>query len=434
MKVELKDLSETRKQLAVAFEATEIDQELKRVTGQFQRQVRIRGFRPGKAPVPIVQKHYGKEIARELTNAVVSRAYRDGVKESGLDVLHVVDVDEPAIASGAPAEIKITLEVNPSIQLPDYKGLPVTAGDTSVKDEEIDAVIENLRRERAEFSTVEREAAAGDYVKFGFEGRMGDQPIKEIVKERPIYGEMPQTWEEAGSEEGLLPGLGRHLIGMKAGDKKEVQIDFPDKFQVPELAGKTGAYAVTVQEVRERKLPELDAGFLKLQQVETVEALREEVRKSLALRKESDDRASQRRQAADALAAKVEFPIPETLVEGETQGLLRQIVEQNVRRGVPEEELEKNKEEIFATARKAAIERTKVRMLLLKVAEAEKIKVEREDINRALYAEAMRSNQRPEKLVKQLEKDRERLQAIHQNIVVDKALDFLVREASVSQP
>jgi len=158
------------------------------------------------------------------------------------------------------------------------------------------------------------------------------------------------------------------------------------------------------------------------------------VRKSLALRKEGDDRAAQRRQAADALAAKIEFPIPETLVEGETQALLRQIVEQNVRRGVSEEELEKNKEEIYATARKAAIERTKIRMLLMRVAEAEKIKVDREDVNRALYAEAARSNQRPEKIAKELKKDREKLQMIQQNILVDKALDFLVAQATVSQP
>lgn len=434
MKVEIKDLSETRKQLAVAFESSEVEQEFKRVTNQFARQVRIRGFRPGKAPAPIVQKHYGKEIAQELKQAVVGRAYRDGVKESGLDVLHVVDVAEPKIESGSPAEITITLEINPTIDLPDYKGLPVAAGDTTVKEEEIDDVIENLRRERAEFETVERDAVAGDYVKFGFEGRMGGQPIKEIVTDRPIYGEMPQTWEEAGSEEGLLPGGGKHLVGMKAGDKKEVEITFPEKFQVPQLAGKTGNYVINVQEVRERKLPELNEDFLKLQEVTTVEELREQVRKSLTTRKEGDDRAAQRRQAADAFAAKVDFPIPESLVESETQGLLRQIVEQNVRRGVPEDELEKNKEEIYATARKAAIERTKIRMLLLRLAEAEKIKVERDDINRALYTEAVRSNQRPEKVAKQLEKDRDRLQMIQQNILVDKALDFLVAQGTVSQP
>ena len=137
-------------------------------------------------------------------------------------------------------------------------------------------------------------------------------------------------------------------------------------------------------------------------------------------------------QATEVLASRVEFPIPETLIEGETDALLRQLVEQNLRRGVPQEELEKNKEELYASARKAAIERTKVRLLLLRVAEAEKIQVERDDISMALYREASRNNQKPEKLAKELEKDRGRVQALHENILVDKALDFLVSKATVT--
>jgi trigger factor len=191
---------------------------------------------------------------------------------------------------------------------------------------------------------------------------------------------------------------------------------------------------VNVQEVRQRVLPELDDAFLQSQQVASLDELKERIKQSLVQRKESEDRADRRRQVAEALAGKVEFPIPETLIDSETEVLLRQLVEQNVRRGVPQEELEKNKEEIYATARKTAIGRTKVRMLLARVAEAEQMKIERDDINRALVREAMRSGQRPEKLVKELEKDRDRLQALQHNVLIDKALDFLVDRATVSTP
>ena len=418
--------------MLVAFEAAEIDQELNRVTGDFARHARIPGFRPGRAPAAMIRKRYEKEIEKELKQAVVSRAYRDGIKEAKLEVLNIVDVAEPTIAAGTPAEVEITVEVQPTFELPAYTGLEVKAANTSVSDEEIDKVIEGLRSERAEFKTVERAAATGDYVKFGFEGKIGDQSIAELVPDRPIYGTMPNTWEEAGSEEGLLPGAGKHLIGMKAEDKKDVEIAFPEGFQVPVLAGKTGQYVFTVLEVRERVLPEVDEAFLKLQSVDSVEALREQIRNSLKARKEADDRAEQRHQAADALAAKVEFPIPESVIDGETDSLLRQLIESNLRRGIPQEELEKNKEELYASARKAAIGRAKIRLLLLRVAEAEKLKVEREDFNEVIYREALRSNQRPEKLVKQLEKDRDRVAALHQSILVDKALDFLVTKATVT--
>lgn len=433
MKVELKDLSETRKQLAVAFEAAEVDQELQKVTGDFVRHARIPGFRPGRAPVAMVHKRYEKEIAKELKQAVVSRAYRDGIKESGADVIQVVDVPDADITAGTPAQIIITVEINPTFDVPEYKGLPLKAGDVSVTSEEVDRVIENLRREKAEFKTIDRAAETGDYVKFAFEGKVDGTAIAELVPDRPIFGAMPQTWEEAGAEEGLLPGAGKALVGLKAGDKQDVQIAFPEKFQVPQLAGKTGDYTFTIQEVRQRILPEIDEAFLKLQKVATIEELREQIEKSVVARKQQEDRGSRRRQALEALSAKVEFPIPESLIEGETSNLLQQIVEQNVRQGVPEEELEKNKEEVFATARKAAIERVKSRMLLARVAEAEKLEVTRDDINRVLHMQAMRSGQRPEKFVKELQKDRDRVRALQQDILLDKALDFLVDKATVSE-
>ncbi len=432
MKIELKDLSETRKQLVVAFEAAEVDQELNRVTGDYAKHARIPGFRPGKAPAAVVRKRFEKEIAADFKQAVVSKAYRDGLKETGVEVVNIIDVPEVTINAGAPAEIAITVEVQPKFDLPEYTGLPIKAADTAVKDEEVDAALDNLRRERAEFKTVERSAEASDYVKFGFEGRLGDQKIAELVADRPIYGTMPSTWEEAGAEEGLLPGVGKQLIGMAAGQTKDVEVTFPEKFAVEVLAGKTATYAVTVQEVRQRVLPEIDEAFLKLQGVETVDQLREEIRKSLTMRKTAEDHAERRRQVADALASRAQFPIPESMIDSESDSILRQLIEQNMRRGEPQEELEKSKEELYATARRAAIERTKIRMLLTRVAEAEKIKIERDDINRAIYREAQRANQKPEKIAKELEKDRDRIAVMHQNILVDKALDFLVAKASVS--
>lgn len=432
MKVELKDISETRKQLVVALEAAEIDQELNRVTGEFVSQARIPGFRPGKAPVSVIRKRFEKEIAQELNQAVMAKAYREGTKEKGLEVLSVVDASEPTVQAGSPAEVTITVDIQPKFDLPEYKGLPVKAGDTTVVDAEIDQVIENIRRERAEFKTVEREAQVGDYVKFGFEGTLDGQKIAELVPDRPIFGSMPQTWEEAGASEGLLPGAGQIVVGLKAGETKEGDITFPADFNIPALAGKTGHYTFNVQEVRERVLPAMDEAFLKQQGAATVEELRERVRHSIQQQKEGNDRAERRRQAADALAAKVEFPIPEVLIDNETDVLLHQMVEQNIRRGIPQEELEKNKEQLYAAARQNAVGRTKVRMLLLRVAEAEKLQVAREDINQAIYREAMRSGQKPEKVVKELEKNRERLTYFQQNILLDKALDFLVGAASVS--
>jgi trigger factor len=220
---------------------------------------------------------------------------------------------------------------------------------------------------------------------------------------------------------------------VKAGDKKSVTIAFPADFApVPALAGKSAVYAVEVQEVRERALPPLDEAFFKANQVDDLAALKTSVRSNLKLQKEHQNRGEQRRQVIDALASKVDFPVPDSLVENETQGVLRQFIEENMRRGIPQEQFEKDKKQLFDNARQAATKRVKVQLILAKIAEAEKLTVTEKDMDSFIYREAMRSQQKPEKLVKVLSSDREQLRSVQQSIIFDKSVDFLVSKAKVS--
>jgi len=244
---------------------------------------------------------------------------------------------------------------------------------------------------------------------------------------------VPQTWEEVdGTQEGVIPGLGRQLAGLKPGDKQTVEIKFPADFSgAPALAGKTASYALEIQEIRERALPPLDEAFFKSQQVDDLEGLKASVRNNLKLQKEYQNRAEQRRQVTDALGAKLSFSAPESLVESETQSVLRQFIEENMRRGIPQEQFEKDKKELFDSARKAAEKRVKLQLVLAKIAEAEKIQVAEKDMDNFIYREAMRSKQTPDKLVKELSKNRDALRSVQQSIIFDKTVDFLVSKATV---
>jgi trigger factor len=295
-------------------------------------------------------------------------------------------------------------------------------------------MIESLRQERADFKVAERPAQKGDYVKLAYEGSVDGKPVAEIVPEKQIYGKVPQTWEEVESEqEGLIPGLGRQLAGLKAGDKKDIPVTFPAEFTaVPELAGKAAVYAAEILEVRERVMPALDEAFFKAQHVETLEALRQRLSENLGQRKQYENRRAQRQQVGEVLASHIEFPLPESLIANETQDVLRRFMEDNIRRGVPEDEFEKNKKELYENARRAAAGRVKVQMLLAKVAEKEKIVAEERDLDGAIMREAARSNQRPDKLAKDLVRDRDRLRSLQQAIVFDKTLDFLVSKATLT--
>jgi len=432
--VQLNNVSDTRKSLAVTLDQSEVDGVHQSVVTEFSQLARIPGFRPGKAPAAIVAKRYAKEIGDEFKQKVVSKAYRDALEQQKLDVLSVVNVEPGELNPGQPAAVTITVDIRPEFTVPDYSALTTEVGPTDATDEEVDRVIEGMRAERAEFKVAERAAGKGDYVKLAYEGKVDGKPIAELAPEKQIYGKVPQTWEEVeGEHEGIIPGLGKQISGLKTGDKKDVTITFPAEFQaVPELAGKTAVYSIEVQEVRERVLPPLDEAFFKAHQVADLETLRVAVRSQLRRQKESQNRAAQRRQVSDALADKVDFPVPESLVESETQGVLRQFIEENMRRGVPQEQFEKDKKELFDGARKAAAKRVKLQLVLAKIAEAEKIQVTEQDIDQFIYREAMRTQQKPDKIVKALTTDREQLRAIQQSIIFDKAIDFLVSKATVT--
>jgi trigger factor len=432
--IQLNDLSDTRKNLIVSLDLSEVDAEYQAVIGEITKVARVPGFRPGRAPASLILKRFGKEVLEEFRKKVVNRAYRGGLEKAKLEVASIVKVDEGTIEPGLSSAVTFTLDVHPPIELPEYVGLPVTVLPTEATEAEVDAVVESLRQERADFRVVDRPAQKGDFVKLAYQGAIDGKPIAELAPDKQVYGQVPQTWEEVeGEQEGLIPGLGRQLAGLKKADKKDAAITFPADFAVvPALAGKAAVYSLEVQEVRTRELPALDEAFFKAQQVADLDALKAQIRQNLKARKEYENRRAQRQQVSEALAARVEFPLPESLLASETQDVLRRFMEDNLRRGVPEAEFEKNKMELYENARRAAAARVKTQLLLAKIAEKEKIQAEERDLDSAIMREALRSNQRPEKVARELANDRERLRSLQQAVIFDKALDFLVSKATVT--
>jgi trigger factor len=432
--VQLSTVSDTRKSLVVTLEKAEVDTEHQAVLGEYVRLARLPGFRPGRAPAAMVGKRFAKEIAEEFKQKVVSKAYKEAMEKEKLDVLNVVKVEEGTIEPGTSAAITVTVDVRPDFALPEYVGLPTKVPPADPTDAEIDSVIESLRSEGADFKPAERAAVKGDYVKLSYEGSVDGKPIAEIAGDKQLYAKVPQTWEEVeGANEGIIPGLGKRLAGAAKGEKRTVAITFPANFQpVPALAGKTADYALDIQEVRERVLPALDAAFFKAHQADDLDGLRSQVRSNLKLRNEHRNRTSQRSQVTQALADKASFQPPDSLVEAETQGVLRQFIEENMRRGIPAEQFEKDKKELIEGARKAAFNRVKTELILAKIAEAEKIEVTEKDIDLYIRREAARSNQRPDKLAKDLSRDRNALRSVHQAIIFDKSVDFLVSKATLT--
>ncbi len=430
--IKIEDINDTRKKILVAVEASEVDKERASVVRDIAKVVRIPGFRPGKAPLPMVEKRYSREIQDELNKKLLSESYRQGLKETKVEPVKLLNVSGGEIKTGENNELVFELDIRPDFTLPNYTGLELTRQSDEVKDEEVEGAINQLRDQRADFNVVERAAEKGDYLKLSYEGKIGEQPVAEIVADRPVFGKQTGTWEEAGAAESAIPGFADALLGLKAGDAKEIPVAFPEDFSEEPLRGKEAVYAVEVTEVRERILPELTDEFAKGLGLDDVAQLKERVRADLEQRRKAENRNALRNQAAEKLASQIEFPLPETILEAETEEVLRGFLEQNMRRGVPQEAFEERKQELYEGARKVAVQRSKVRMILGRIAEKEKLTVENEDFGRFIMAEARRTNQKPDKIAKDLRNDRDRVETIRTEIILDKTLEFLVEKATIS--
>lgn len=438
MNVTVTDVSELRKELTISVSAAELAEEEATILKQFQKQAKVPGFRQGKAPIPMIRKRFHKGLQEELSKKVMGTAYQYALEEKELKVFTVVDAT-PAeeIDVNQDLAVDITVDLIPEFELPTYKGLETKVGSTEVSDEEVDQAIERMRRERADFKVVETAAKAGDYVKVSYVGKVDDQPIAELIPDEPAnktWGALENGWEEAGTDEAKefgVPAVIDGVIGMSAEETKTVEYVFPEDFKIEELKGKTGSYEITVHEVRERVLPEIDEEFLKGLQLESVEELKERMLDNLENQKKQQKMQSQRQQIIDQLLAGVEFPLPETAVEAETQNVMGRIMVENMQRGVPQEKFEENKEGFHAQSVGIAQRDIKLRFIVSQIAQEEKIEVTQEDLSRAIMSIAMQQRRRPEELVKELQKDRNQIAQLQQQVLVGKTLDFLTKEAKV---
>jgi trigger factor len=441
VKLTITDITDTRKDVVITISGEEIASEEQKILKEFSKHARIPGFRPGKAPEARIRARFGKQIGDELKNTVIRKAFDEVSKSEEIELYRIVEFPDPSdFHAGTEASLDMTVDVVPQFDLPVYKEIKVQLPAEEVSDSEIDEAIEQMRQRAADFVVVEREAAQGDYVKVSYSGKVGDEAVDERLADHPrlrSWGSVTDAWEEAGTEQAKeygVPAIIDALVGMKAGDSKTVEQVVADDFAVEELRGQTVAYEVTVSEVRERKLPDLDnADFLKQMGAESEAELKANVLDQLEQRKKQEGDNAKRKQILDHLVSVVDFPLPESAVEEETQRTMARIMGHNMQQGVPEEVFEQNKEELHRNASVTAAREVKLQLLLNRIAKEEAVEVSNEDLSRAVYSIAMQQRQRPEDLAKELRKDRSQVVQLQRQILFSKTLEKVAETAVVER-
>ncbi|MEY2504639.1 MAG: trigger factor [Verrucomicrobiota bacterium] len=431
MKVEVETEPQGVSTLRIELPPEDVRKEWDAIANNYARHARIPGYRPGKAPRPVIEKKFRKEIQDELTKALVSRSYHEAIAKKQLRVVSLTDVGDVEFGEDRSMRFRATVVTAPEFELPEYKNIPVQLPNSAVSEADIDTAIERLRDQAADFVDVaERELAMGDFAVIDFTGAIDGVPVSEIVPEasKNLHGGK-KFWLHLAPEN-FLPKFCEQIVGMKPADTRSVQVLFPADFPVTELAEKKADYAVTLNEIKEKVLPAVDAFAAKLMPGKTLADLRHTIEHNLEHEKEHEIERVKEQQVVKFLHEHISFDLPPSLLKGETRRALNELVHRNRERGVPDELLKGKEKELIEGAGSLAAHRLKTNFILHRIAEQEKIEVSREEVDERVREQALHYNVSVEKMKKEFE-EKDRLNGLAEEILLGKTLDFLKANVSV---
>ena len=434
MKVTVEQGGPCRRVMKIEVPSETVATEYQAVVAKLAKQVRIPGFRPGKAPAAVIEKRLSKEALDETRERLVPRAYRQALEQEELQPVAIIDVSDIHVDKQLPLTFRVTVDVNPEFVLPSYKGVKVVARKVEVKEADVEQVIGGIRERAARLeSRTGSPARRGDVVEIDYKGVSEGRPISEIAPENSELNEGKDFWVLLADGPEFLPGLAVQLEGIEIGQTREVPVTFQADYGVKAVAGRSAVYTVTAKGIRERILPELDAEFLKTMGVESVEALRARVSENLREAAEMTERNRQREDIVKWLLEHTEIKeLPQSLVEEEARHIIHNVVQENVRRGASKEEIESHREDIFTRASQSSSDRVKMDFVLGRIADEEKIDVSEAEFDQRIRGLAARYGMSAQRLRADLEQ-RGAMDAIRKNLRMEKTVDAVLAAATVNQ-
>lgn len=431
MNVSIEYITKCKALLRVTLTADDLKAEFEKAETEVVKHASLPGFRPGKAPKDRVLKLYESRMADEVKRQALNDSYSKALEEHKLRPVTSPDIEEVQFGRDTGLSYNATVEIEDNLELPEYKGLPVMRELRVVADEDVTRAIDMLREQRCTYQTVARSVRTGDFVVVNYDGTIDGKPITDLAPTARGLASQKKFWMQVQSDH-FIPGFTDSLVGAAAGDKRTVNITFPDGFAVKEVIGRPAVYDVEVVEVKEKLLPEVNEAFAKDLGAESLEQLQAGVRRDL----ENELKYKLKRQVQDQLVSRlvssVTLELPEALVQQQTKSVVYDIVRSNQQRGVPKEAIDEKKDEIYSFANSNAKERVKATLILSRIAEKEGIKVTQEELSRRILYLAAQNNIKPEKLAKQLQ-EQGGLHDLHQQILTSKVLDFLELNAQVQE-
>ena len=422
----VKHLDPTSVELEIEISNEELDAARERAFRQLVRNVKIPGFRPGKAPRKVFEAAYGAGMIEERAiESVLPGAYTKAVQDNDLDPVEQPQVELLPQEAGEPLRLRATVTVRPAIELTQYKGIEVAGPPVAVPESDVEIAMHNLQRESATLVPVERPVQEGDAATLDYVGTIDGVPFE---------GGSAQNQVTEIAEARFIPGFAAGIIGMKAGETKTVEAHFPDDYQNPELAGKTASFEVTVHDVKQPEFPPLDDEFAKRFNPEgNLEGLRADVKRRLEQNAHNQARQAVTGALMDQILANHDVALPQVMVDREAEGLAGEAKSYVERAGLNWDEYlarqEKTEEQLREQYVEEAKRRVKANLVLSAIARAEKIEASDADIDNEVATMARQYGQ-PVAAIREML--RPNMGSLIDGIVRSKTIDFLLDNAKIT--
>ncbi len=421
MKVDIQETTPTQRVIKIEVPADEVTQEFQRVSSDINKRVRVHGFRPGKAPLSIIEKNYKSEIEEDVLKKLVPDYYRKAIKDAGITPVDLPQIENVNLNKDAPLTFTVKIEIRPKFDVAPYEGIEIIKKDASVTKDEVDKVIDRLRDR---LSTLESHEdghliSEGDFAVVDAEGLINGEPFKDgVIKDHMI---------EIGSKN-FIEGVEEKLIGHKKNENIEVKINYPEDHQNKDLAGNEMLFKMNIKEVKKKILPNLDDEFAKdIGGFASFDELRKKIEEDLETQKGSINRESYRKDVLKKLVDSTSFDVSPVMVEKELRYMLYNAKQQSQQYGkaIGEDEEEKLEKEYEPMA----MERVKGFLILDVIADKENISVSNEEVEAEIRRMAASMNQNIDELKKYIKSKEGVIDNIIGRLREDKTLDIIVSKA-----
>ncbi|TAL45945.1 MAG: trigger factor [Methylovulum sp.] len=418
MQVSVEKTSELSRKMTVSVPEAIVQEKMAARLKSLAREVKVDGFRPGKVPQHVVNKMFGAKVRSEIAGDLIQSTYYEALQNQDLKPAGHPYID--ALEESEGFKYTAVFEVYPEISLENIGQLEVVRPMASVEETDVDNMIEKLRLQKRQWAAVDRAAQENDRITINFSGTLeGETFTNGLVENYSV---------EIGSKQ-MIPGFEDNLVGLESGANKVFELTFPEQYGNEKLAGKVAEFDITVVNIEEPVMPEIDAEFIKGYGIEegTVESFRNDVKNNMERELAQALRGKLKNAVMDALYEKIQIAVPNSLIDEEIENLMKPYVETAKRQKIKLEDLHVTRDIFEAQAKR----RVALGLILGEIIQKNTIKLDN-NIVRTTIEDMAKSYERPEDVVNWYYSDKSRLHDVQQMVLEDQTVDWLMAQAQVS--